>query len=530
MSFHPAQFSIVHKDRQREQTSFVGIRRNGAQKTSFVLPPGFDKFPASDPETVSAYFFKLFRVLRVFRQHARRVQEDTKSDFAGERGVRVRIDDEDPAMLYTKIHMLEEVLERYDELRIYNILYRNRRTEEVDYSQIHRYLDKAVYQNDIPYVDEMRRPRPVIEMRVSTLVRMFCFIYAEVAPRTGKPIDPQVQVEAKRFKEEHLAPDSALFGSMDVHRRTIDQLKRTLNDIDREVAYKDEDYWYFFEAVEVFLYGELDEDEEGISWGITRFAPVWEDMCTVWMHRHRWEDVMYADSERYANQRIGGHDLFVDPGFEPPFDLELNGSKRFMRPDLVRRSRISPQDMFNTKGQQGGRVKVSVREEKRNPTSLKIIQQVRSLVRSKSAGGVTKRTQDQKWSYTFYGVGESTIQQYIKVAGHREGLKGQSIVHVVDFKCAPASLYTGTSLGHKAQIDERKQITYEYALQLSGESETRSQLSIPAYYESSPGDIGHVIPKEKLHPKLKSQGMDVLRVDFDQVLDDYLDRRTDPPL
>ena len=89
MSFHPAQFDIVHEDREQEANSFVGIRRNGTAEQSFVLPPGFDDFPASDAATVSEYFFKLFRVLRQFRRYAEEHDQDEESDFAGGSGTQI---------------------------------------------------------------------------------------------------------------------------------------------------------------------------------------------------------------------------------------------------------------------------------------------------------------------------------------------------------------------------------------------------------------------------------------------------------
>ncbi len=517
--FHPAKFSIVHKDRKREETSFVGIRRNGTAEQSFVLPPGFDDFPASDAATVSEYFFKLFRVLRRFRQHAEEHNKDDESDFEGDSGTQIAANETDPAMLYSKIRMLEKVLERYDELRIYNILYRNRRTEDIDYSQIHRYLDKAVYQDDVPYVEEMRLSRPVVEMDVSDLVRMFCFIYTEVSVRTGHGRSPEVEAAANQFKAEHLDPDSALFERLDSHRRTIDLLKKKLDDIDRETTYKDQDYWYFFEAVEAFLYGELDEEEDGISWGITRFAPVWEDMCMVWMREHLWEDVIYADSSRFSNIRIGGHDLYVDESFEPPFSFELDGHERSMRPDVVRKIDRSPQHLFQIESGYQPEVKVKNRSEK----AQKILNKVKEEVEEKGPGGVTNGTRNQKWSYKFYGVSKKRIRKYIERAASRLIYKGGFVFQVEDFKCVPAHLYGRGELREKARIDERKQISYEYALQLSGVSKTTSQLWLPTYFENSSEEIRGKIQSQKLNSDFSDQGIGVLRVDFDQVLDEYLE-------
>lgn len=528
--FHPANFSITHKDRQRENTSFVGIRRNGPGDQRFVLPPGFDDFPVSDAATVSEYFFKLFRVLRQFRRYVEKYDQDEESDFAGDSGIRISAKETEPAMLYSKIRMLEEVLERYDELRIYNILYRNRRTEDIDYSQIHRYLDKAVYQDDIPYVDEMRLSRPVVEMDVSDLVRMFCFIYTEVSVRTGNECSPEVEAAANQFKAEHLDPDSTLFERLDAHRRTVDLLKKKLDDIDRETTYKDEDYWYFFEAVEEFLYGELDEEDDGISWGITRFAPVWEDMCMVWLHESRWGSVVYADSKRYANDRIKEHDLYVDTAFDSPFALELGGYPRSMRPDIVRqtskRNLADAKDVFEVKKVRPLTFKVRVEDEHREEKTKKMI----SFVKEEKREKLTNRSRRSGKSYwcEMSNVSQEEVWGVLnKYDEFKEEKKDKEVWRVIDFKCVPGRIYRPGNLkarkDQKPYLDERKQITYEYALQLDGADETTSQLCVPTYYNNSVDEIGNEIEKRHIHKKLNTQGIGVIRVDFDQVLEEYLE-------
>jgi hypothetical protein len=536
--FHPANFSIIHKDNQREETSFVGIRRNGAASRSFVLPPGFDQFPVSDAGTVSEYFFKLFRTLRLFRRYVQNYDRDAESDFAGDSGIRITATEEEPAMLYSKIHMLEEVLERYDELRIYNILYRNRRTEEIDYSQIHRYLDKAVYQDDVPYVDEMRLSRPVVEMGVSDLVRMFCFIYTEVSVRTGHERSPEVEAAANQFKAEHLDPDSALFERLDAHRRTVDRLKKKLDDIDRETTYKDEDYWYFFEAVEAFLYGELDENDDGISWGITRFAPVWEDMCMVWLHQHLWDGVVYADSERYANSRIGRQKVFLAETFDRnTFAFELGDHKRHMRPDIVRRK--SGKLLSESRGYyfdlkwSFGKTTVKLKREYRKSKETNLLRGIMKKIKSDLSSSLTDKSRRNRSSSrsTFIGVPkEETLDKIEKLKKYVNRDRESEKYRVVDFKCVPKHVYSEDPLTRrgreKARSDERKQIAYEYALQLSGVSKTTSQLCIPTYFDSAPKGIGKSVEERRLHPRFRDQSIEVLRVDFETVLQDYLERGT----
>jgi hypothetical protein len=66
---------------------------------------------------------------------------------------------------------------------------------------------------------------------------------------------------------------------------TLHTLKDILDDIDKRTTYKDNDYWRLYEAIELFLYGELDMEnphEDGTFWGISNFSSVWEDMCCAY--------------------------------------------------------------------------------------------------------------------------------------------------------------------------------------------------------------------------------------------------------
>lgn len=105
--------------------------------------------------------------------------------------------------------------------------------------------------------------------------------------------------------------------------------------------------------------------------------------------------------------------------------------------------------------------------------------------------------------------------------------KEEEVLRVIDFKCVPGRIYRpGKLKARKAQkpyLDVRKQITYEYALQLDGVDKTKSKLCIPMYYDDPVDDIGDTVDERELHSQFRDQGIDVLRVDFDQVLEGYLE-------
>ena len=56
-------------------------------------------------------------------------------------------------------------------------------------------------------------------------------------------------------------------------------MKDTLEVIDNYTPLKDKDYWDFYDAIKVFLFGELDTSSEGNIWGVGNFNAVWEAIC-----------------------------------------------------------------------------------------------------------------------------------------------------------------------------------------------------------------------------------------------------------
>ncbi len=60
-------------------------------------------------------------------------------------------------------------------------------------------------------------------------------------------------------------------------------LKDARSVIDNYTPLKDPDYWHFYDAIEAFLFGELEHSAEGEIWGINNFHMVWEAMCLTYL-------------------------------------------------------------------------------------------------------------------------------------------------------------------------------------------------------------------------------------------------------
>jgi hypothetical protein len=77
--------------------------------------------------------------------------------------------------------MIERVLEAYDDLAINSIQKKARRSEDIDYSQLYKYLDRAIYlDNHVIYVEAMDLPRPTVRYESSDIVNLYCYILDEI--------------------------------------------------------------------------------------------------------------------------------------------------------------------------------------------------------------------------------------------------------------------------------------------------------------------------------------------------------------
>ncbi len=333
--------------------SFVGIRRNGNGEVEFRLPHGFDDFPENDFEATKELFFKMYRTFKKFeRDNWRPNILDTRS--AGKDqvqkekdGYRFKNKEDNDVVLYSKIALIENLLDVYRDLALDQMERRIGADEKVDYSKIDRYLDRAIYlSNDVIYIDEMDLPRQTLRYESTTLIDLFCFIVSELQNELEQDLEPRVQELAHRFSEQHLNHEESLFNE-ETFETTIFTLKNVLDEIDKRTPYKDEDYWRLFDAIELFLYGELDMEkphEDGTFWGISNFSSVWEDMCATWMFSTDNQDysILYADTnivfndQHIANAKSAGHfPIYKKDNFVDPFFIEFRSKKRWMRPDLV---------------------------------------------------------------------------------------------------------------------------------------------------------------------------------------------------
>jgi hypothetical protein len=323
-----------------ERASSVIIKFDDKRGVSeFQLPLGMESFPENDYGLKKQLFFKTYQTYRKFITEKTEaitkhqvsnsnelIDQDTVTETNTEYQFKNSRTNEN--LSYQKLVMFDSILNSYDELKIQSLQNKLSKTDEIDYSQIHKYLHNAVYlSNNAIYIDVMDTPKRIVKDASTELVELFSYIYSEILKELdSEPNNPMVLPLANSFKEKRLFEESSLFAE-DTYEDTISILKEVLDEIDRTTAYKDYDYWHFYDAVYNFLYSNNDGE-----WAIDNFSYIWERMCLAFAENYYSGQIcLYDDFGKLNSIKYGKN--FIDY-----FAVKLNppGSiSRYLRPDLV---------------------------------------------------------------------------------------------------------------------------------------------------------------------------------------------------
>ncbi|WP_199295624.1 hypothetical protein [Cyanobacterium aponinum] len=300
--------------------NFVGIKKNSIEECfEFSLPIGCDEFPEDDFDSVRQLFFNLYRTFRKFEKdninndkfqlNSPEYQQDQDQTNKPNGGVTLTNNQEESCIIYSKIKMLENILEAYDPLIIQSLKDKIRSSDKIKYSDIHKYLHKAIYlENDVIFIDTMDLASPTLENQSTDIITLYCYILNEIIEQLDGDVSEQIKDHRQEikflseiFKDNYLTNHQSIFDA-ETSLETISILKETLEIIDKNTHYKDNDYWQLYEAIELFLYGEINpEGEDGEFWGIKGFSFVWEDMCHTYFFKNYFDNILYADADICLN-------------------------------------------------------------------------------------------------------------------------------------------------------------------------------------------------------------------------------------
>ncbi|CAD5950730.1 hypothetical protein [Planktothrix agardhii] len=526
--FDLSNIDIIKTDQERGYSSysFVGLQRNKeTDRLEFWLPLGFDDFDHTDFNLVKGFFFKMYRTFKTYLQRKQNYMQskyitiDRDGIIENENGFSFINENNEQVVFYGKLNSLDKILEGYDELRISSLEKRQRRSPEIDYSKIHRYMHQAIYLDaHVIYIDEMNIAKNILIKESPPILQLFCFIYTEIKRELEEleNISDRAAELAEEFKENYLQPNSSLFGE-DTFAETVDILRETLEDIDTKTAYKDDDYWHFFEAVEAFLYGERQEDNKGIYWGFSSFYDIWEDMCQTYvLNTPEYEErAIFADVGGKLKQSINENRI-------NPFQLKLNKLKRSgLRPDLVLKEKENQIEKFyeaNSIGLQEGKPAFRVRLVKLSQVKIsypEIFDQYMKLSRSEPNKPSTVNIRPR---YMFSENLES-FKQILKQAFD----SSSPFIKIIDYKYMRISDYESYSPDkngeNKVKDDIQKQLVYEWTVQQNWKAKTESEFWIPYFSNNS-------LEFEKIHPvnnpDFKKSQIKLVKINFKILQDFYI--------
>ncbi|MBE9186392.1 hypothetical protein IQ270_17310 [Microcoleus sp. LEGE 07076] len=325
--------------------SFVGIQKKD-NELYFYLPKGFDA-RLSELDTFVGkrdLFFLLYKIFGTFKEiciekgYIDDLDEFGTQDRDGvinsHRGSEIEDEEDDSEnIFYSKLDIITNFLKAYEEPKILALAYRLGKSNKFDVSQIHKYLHQAVYlPNHAAYVDEMLLPRRVMQFESTDIVTMYCYIFCEIKQQLGEVVNAEITALAERFRQHHLGNQDSLFDEHS-YEQVLDILKDALETIDHNTPIKDADYWQYYEAIKLFIYGNWHHAENGEIWGIKNFHSVWESMCLTYIVQITDPSLLLHLDDRYLSSKTVERAKLSTKLINLSNAFNINGSS--LKPDAI---------------------------------------------------------------------------------------------------------------------------------------------------------------------------------------------------
>lgn len=541
--------------------SFVGIRKDKyLGKMAFTLPKGFENFKVNY-DNVKNLFFAMYRTFEKFRQNKERYldkdeQNKDNAQIENNNGAYIFTDeDNNETVLYSKIDLIDKIFQTYQELEIESLIQELGLIEEVDYSKIENYLDKGIFlSNHAIFIENMVGYRNIVRGVPSELIELFCYIYKELASELEKELSEQIKEISFNFSYKYLSPEQSLF-SQHSFESTISILKDCLDNIHKTTAYKNDQYWDVYEAVEHFLYGSLifDEDSQQGFWGINNFSYIWEEMCNYMVAKQKEYKIIYCDSELPLNQykpNLTKDYVWIDKGVLPnnPFCIDFNGFKRWIRPDIITRlvvrhrfdedplsiaiekkiisiniSKVQSEIDFEANSINVDFSFNRCYDNRNNADLMQLSEQIFKLFINRFA----YLPRDSLTGYRYYPRGRDNFslinipkdifdEIYQDVLNRWKGNQSKDEVFIVDWKYYTADIFTNSNYrgNDRVNISIIKSLSYELCLAQIVDKHINNQFCIP-YYNKNSNEIAIGINKLDCN-------IDVVKMNFNKIQEIYL--------
>lgn len=551
--------------------SFVGIRQDKyLGKMAFIVPKGFEDFEVNY-ENVKNLFFSMYRTFDKFLETAKKNENlDDKptgkdnTQIDNHRGAYIFTDeDNNETILYSKIDLIDSIFQLYKEMEIESLIQELGLVEDIDYSKIDRYLDKGIYlDNHAIFIENMVGYRNIVRGVPSELIEIFCYIYHELANELKQEVSESIKEISFNFSYQFLSPEQSLFSEYSFES-TMNTLKDCLDNIHKTTAYKNGQYWDIYEAVEHFLYGTLKFDSQTNQgfWGINNFSYIWEEMCNYMVAKNQNYKVLYCDTSiplnQYKNNVSKEKRIWIDKSeIENVFYAELNGYRRWLRPDIITKSIVddeitdNPLTMAIAKriliirkheiksilsfGVKNINVDISFNKdsgEHNNSKLMELSEQIFNLFSEQFAGLHSRRGIQRgslpgfqylpkgKNSFSLINISQKIFDEiYQDVFNRWMKVKDKEEIFIVDWKYYSHTIFSNLNFRNNYKVNQSiiKSLAYEFCLAQIIEKPINNQFAIP-FYDLSCDDV--VLSEEPL--KLDCN-IDVIKMNFLKIQEIYL--------
>ena len=535
---------INDSNRGNNLYSFIGIQKNiDNDGYEFWMPHGFDDFNDVTFNSIKKFFFAFYKTLKTYEtvseDHKKKERDGIiKSDTEGKRDV---VNEANP-IYFSKITMIDSIIDIYDELKIYSIINQKINTEKIDYTKIPDYLHKAVYMEDnFIYVDKMLLNVKQVKFDSSDIVSLYTYIYCEIKKELDEfdelPVD--IKYISENFRYKYLNYEVTLFDENDFED-TIFELKNILEDIKNNSYYKDSDFWLFCDAVEQFLYGEFGNTSSDFNyWGTNMFWYIWEDMCSVYNVFNYGDKIIYSDSSRISPDQIFTNLASFDVPLEShdvslPFFIQhktkLNDDtenlKRTLRPDMI----IYIKDTVLSERHFKHVCQPNITSDNGRFIDITFHRGVSASYDTfinrmyKKMPGIRRKSPTLN-THKFHRVRKEVYEETKNYFIAQTLVKESDTLQIIDFKYQSILDYQKIDLPKKVRSDLVKQIIYEKICQdiFGKDVEYTDMLVIPWYYSSDKqleGD-GKSEDEENLNPIFKDLKVELFKADFVKIQEVY---------
>jgi len=309
---------------KENSSAFVGIKKENS-KYFFYLPKGCE----IDKKDLKKFYFDIFKLQKKITTTPKK--RDGIEEAEGQ-GASFK---ENKPIFYSN---LNKFLSAFNKTEILGLNTKIVKNEEIDYSQIDKYLDDALYTKEkAPVILETYSPKNIINVSSHDIVKMYCFIYGEIIKNFAEEeVDNVIKKFSKEFKNKYLPYSNT---SIFENELVVKECKTLLEKF-RKNSLMLKDFKNYYDALYDFFYLEPD-NKDGIIAGIDNFWAIWEELCFNYFFKKYENSILYADYEKKGTYSIGNRNNYYvkEDCNNYPFYIDLqigeNSNKIYIYPDLV---------------------------------------------------------------------------------------------------------------------------------------------------------------------------------------------------